>query len=115
MWGPAAWLLLLLLLASFTGRTCFRTLVPEPKLTRHTHTHTSTRMHTRAHIHIPFLYSELRNRPPSRLSSCYQGLRRATGALLFHVPFQPQARSLGLGSLTTLAKRLELPLGEEMW
>ena len=111
MWGPVAWLLLLLL-ASFTGRTCFRTLVPEPKPTRHTHTHASTRVHTYT---FPFLCSELRNRPPSRISSCYSALRRATRALLFHAPFQPQARSLGLGSLTTLAKRLELPLGKEMW
>ena len=72
MWGPVAWLLLLLL-ASFTGRTCFRTLVPEPKPTRHTHTHTHPHACTRVHTYtFPFLCSELRNRPPSRISSCYQ-------------------------------------------
>lgn len=97
MWGPAAWLLLLLLLASFTGRTCFRTLVPEPKPTRHTHTHTSTRMYTRAHIHIPFLYSELRNRLPSCLSSCYQGPQESHWSSSVSCPFPAPGQVSGSG------------------
>lgn len=62
-----------------------------------THTHTSTRMYTRAHIHIPFLYSELRNRLPSCLSSCYQGPQESHWSSSVSCPFPAPGQVSGSG------------------
>lgn len=101
MWGPEAWLLLLLL-ASSTGRLAWATgtLASAPTLA-------CTRVHTRAHT-ASFLWLDLsRQQCPRKSQSSCPAL----------CPLQPQARSPCLGSLTACAKawpRLELPLGDQI-